>query len=121
MSPAILLRALLAAAAVLAATAVQSQPAARVDDPTNHGGVVLPPGSPDVFIEGRPAVRQNDRITCPLFSGLVPHVGGPIVTASGNVFINGRPAARSGDTVSEEGTSSRIAGGSETVFINTGQ
>jgi uncharacterized Zn-binding protein involved in type VI secretion len=121
MRPAILLRALLAAAAVLVTTAVQAQPAARVNDLTNHGGVVLPPGSSDVFIEGRPAVRLNDRITCPLFDGFVPHVGGPIVTASGNVFINGRPAARAGDTVSEEGTTSRIVGGAGTVFINTGQ
>src|SRR5262245_44497820 len=121
MRPAILRRALLAAAAVLVATSIQAQPAARVGDSTNHGGVVLAPGSPDVFIEGRPAVRLNDRIACPLFNGVVPHVGGPIVTASGNVFINGRPAARSGDTVSEEGATSRITGGAETVFINTGQ
>src|SRR5262249_43834108 len=96
---------------------VRAAPAARVGDRTSHGGTILAPGSPDVFIEGRPAVRRNDQVVCPLFNGNVPHAGGPIVSGSASVFINGRPAARAGDTVTENEAESVLGAGSETVQI----
>ncbi len=41
-----------------------SQPAARVGDPTAHGGVIAGPGAPTVLIGGMPAARQGDMATC---------------------------------------------------------
>jgi uncharacterized Zn-binding protein involved in type VI secretion len=117
MSASIVRRVLLAAAALSLATVAQAASAIRVEDRTSHGGSVLPPGSPNVFIEGRPAVRLNDQVACPLFNGVVPHVGGPIATGSGSVFINGRPAARAGSVVTEVEATSVLTGGSETVQI----
>jgi uncharacterized Zn-binding protein involved in type VI secretion len=47
---------------------------------------------------GMPAARLTDMHVCPMFTGPVPHVGGPI-TAPGcpTVLIMGLPAARLGD------------------------
>ncbi len=47
----------------------------------------------------------------------VPHVGGPIVTASGTVRIGGKRAARVGDVNTENGSSATIASGAATVNI----
>jgi uncharacterized Zn-binding protein involved in type VI secretion len=110
-------RALVAAAAILAASPVLAAPAVRAGDRTNHGGTVAPPASPDVFIQGLPAARSNDRVVCPLSTGGLPHVGGSILFGSGTVFINGRPAARVGDTVGEVNASSVILEGATTVLI----
>lgn len=101
-----------------AAASVGAQtPAARVGDPTSHGGQIVGPGVPNVLIGGLPAVVVGDQATCPLVSGTVPHVGGPIVTGSATVLIGGRPAARVGDLVVETGPSSMILLGAPTVLI----
>lgn len=65
-----------------------------------------------------PAARLSDQHTCPMVTGLVPHVGGPITSASENVTIGGMFAARAGDTCACIGPPDAIAAGSGTVMIN---
>lgn len=110
-------RALLAAAAILASAPAFAAPAARAGDRTTHGGTVLTPASPNVFIQGQPAARVNDGVVCPQSTNGVPHVGGPILGGSGTVLINARPAARAGDRVNEAGPASVILEGAVTVQI----
>ena len=95
-----------------------SQPAARVGDMTVHGGVIIPPGCPTVLIGGMPAARVGDMHTCPMVTGLVPHVGGPILPPGGvTVLIGGLPAARQGDMATCTGPPDSIALGCMTVLI----
>jgi uncharacterized Zn-binding protein involved in type VI secretion len=65
-----------------------------------------------------PAARLTDMHVCPMVTGVVPHVGGPI-TAPGApaVLIGGLPAARVGDLVTCVGPPDTIALGSFTVLI----
>jgi uncharacterized Zn-binding protein involved in type VI secretion len=65
-----------------------------------------------------PAARLTDMHVCPMVTGIVPHVGGPI-TAPGapTVLIGGLPAARVGDLVTCVGPPDTIALGSFTVLI----
>ena len=72
-----------------------SQPAARLGDPTAHGGVVSV-GSPNVLVNGQPAAGLGDLHVCPMCSP-GPHVGGPILAGSPTVLVNGKPMARAGD------------------------
>jgi uncharacterized Zn-binding protein involved in type VI secretion len=66
-------------------------------DQTAHGGVIVA-GLPTVLIGGQPAARVSDMHTCPMVTGVVPHVGGPIMPpGSPTVLIGGLPAARVGD------------------------
>jgi uncharacterized Zn-binding protein involved in type VI secretion len=67
---------------------------------------------------GAPAARLTDMHTCPMVTGIVPHVGGPI-TAPGcpTVLIGGLPAARVGDMAVCVGPPDAIAMGSATVLI----
>jgi uncharacterized Zn-binding protein involved in type VI secretion len=106
----------------VAAPALAQSAAARVGDMTNHGGSITGPGVPSVRIGGKTAAVIDDQTTCPLFFGeppnLIPHVGGPIVSASATVFIGGKPAARVGDINMEQaGASAAILAGSADVFI----
>ena len=56
--------------------------------------------------------------TCPMFTGPVPHVGGPIVgPCVPNVMIGGLPAAVVGDLAVCTGPPDSIVKGSATVFI----
>ena len=109
--------ALLAAGLVLPAAPVVAAPAVRAGDRTSHGGVVSASVSPNVFVEGQPAARGEDRVVCPLSTGAVPHVGGSILVGARTVFINGRPAVRTGDTVAEVGPTSVIVTGAATVNV----
>lgn len=94
-------------------------PAARVGDQTSHGTPLAPgPGSVNVLIGGMPAWRAAaDFHTCPLVTGVVPHVGGVVAMGSVTVLINNLPAARQGDTIVEAGPPNTIAMGCPTVFI----
>ena len=95
-----------------------SQPAARLGDITAHGGVITGPGCPTVLIGGMPAARVGDMHTCPMVSGVVPHVGGPILPpGSVTVLIGGMPAARQGDMATCAGGPDVIAMGCPTVLI----
>jgi uncharacterized Zn-binding protein involved in type VI secretion len=65
-----------------------------------------------------PAARLTDFHTCPLVSGIVPHVGGPVVSASvPNVLIAGLPAAVVGDMCVCIGPPDVIVKGSGKVLI----
>lgn len=93
-------------------------PAARVGDVTSHGTPLAPgPGCPTVLIGGMPAWRVTDFHTCPLVTGVVPHVGGVVAMGSATVFIGGLPAARMGDMITESGPPNSIALGEMTVQI----
>lgn len=91
-------------------------PAARQTDMTVHGGVIVI-GLPAVLIGGLPAARVGDMHTCPMVTGLVPHVGGPIALGSTTVLIGGQPAARVGDMATCVGPPDTIAAGCMTVLI----
>ncbi len=61
---------------------------------TAHGGVITGPGVPTVLIGGMPAAVVGDLHTCPMVTGVVPHVGGPLMPPGvPTVLIGGRPAA----------------------------
>jgi uncharacterized Zn-binding protein involved in type VI secretion len=99
-------------------------PAARVGDPTAHGGVITGPGCPTVLIGNMPAARVGDMHTCPLASPPppppappTPHVGGPITMGSATVLIGNMPAARVGDMATCTGPPDTIAMGCVTVII----
>jgi uncharacterized Zn-binding protein involved in type VI secretion len=67
---------------------------------------------------GLPAARVNDMHVCPMVTGIVPHVGGPILPPGGmTVLIGGLPAARVGDMVTCVGPPDVIALGSFTVLV----
>ncbi len=93
------------------------KPAARLGDPTAHGGSIVI-GCPTVLIGGMPAARIGDMHVCPMVNpGPVPHVGGPISLGSAGVFIGGMPAARVGDMAVCTGPPDTIAMGCPTVLI----
>jgi uncharacterized Zn-binding protein involved in type VI secretion len=98
-------------------------PAARLGDPTAHGGVIMS-GFPTVLIGGMPAARLTDMHTCPMVTpGVppIPHVGGPI-SGPGvpTVLIGGMPAACVGDMAVCVGPPSTIIMGCPTVLIGPG-
>jgi uncharacterized Zn-binding protein involved in type VI secretion len=64
------------------------------------------------------AARSGDMHSCPLVSGTVPHVGGPVLPPGcPTVLIAGMPAARAGDSLTCVGPPDTIAMGSATVMI----
>ncbi|NVN91642.1 MAG: PAAR domain-containing protein [Desulfuromonadales bacterium] len=64
------------------------------------------------------AARAGDMHTCPMVTGVVPHVGGPILPPGcPTVLIGGQPAARLGDMAVCVGPPDLIATGSATVMI----
>ncbi|WP_205529411.1 PAAR domain-containing protein [Taibaiella koreensis] len=67
---------------------------------------------------GKPAARITDMHVCPMVTGIVPHVGGP-VTGPGvpTVLIGGQPAAVMGDMCTCTGPLDMIALGSAGVLI----
>jgi uncharacterized Zn-binding protein involved in type VI secretion len=92
------------------------KPAARLGDPTAHGGVITV-GFSTVLIGGMPAARVGDTHVCPMFTGYVPHIGGPILLGSTGVLIGNMPAARMGDKTFCGGPPSKIIMGCSTVLI----
>lgn len=65
-----------------------------------------------------PAARVGDNHTCPMVTGTVPHVGGPILPPGApTVLIGGMPAARAGDLATCVGPPDTIIRGSATVLI----
>jgi len=67
---------------------------------------------------GQPAARLADMHVCPMVTGVVPHVGGPILPpCCPLVLIGGMPAARVGDMATCAGPPDVIILGSFTVLI----
>ena len=64
------------------------------------------------------AARVGDMHVCPMVTGTVPHVGGPVMPpATPTVLIAGMPAAKAGDMCVCSGPPDTIAAGSATVMI----
>lgn len=74
---------------------VEGKQAARAGDAAGcpGAGSTIVQGSPDVFINGKPAAVQGDK------TGR----GGSIVSGASGVFINGKPMARVGDAAGCQG------------------
>lgn len=67
---------------------------------------------------GQPAARITDMHVCPLTTGVVPHVGGPILPpGTATVLIGGLPAATVGDLATCVGPPDSIIMGSTSVLI----
>jgi len=65
-----------------------------------------------------PAARMTDMHVCPMVTGVVPHVGGPILPpCCPTVMIGFLPAARVSDMATCVGPPDVIAMGSTTVMI----
>ncbi|TQF79636.1 type VI secretion protein [Elioraea sp. Yellowstone] len=65
-----------------------------------------------------PAARVSDMHVCPMVTGVVPHVGGPILPPGApTVLIMNLPAARATDLCACVGPPDVIAMGSATVLI----
>jgi uncharacterized Zn-binding protein involved in type VI secretion len=64
-----------------------------------------------------PAARISDMHVCPMVTGVVPHVGGPIMSGFPTVLIGFMPAARVTDVAICVGPPDMIAMGSPTVLI----
>ncbi len=64
------------------------------------------------------AARVGDMHVCPLVTGTVPHVGGPVMPPGApTVMIGGVPAAKVGDMCTCVGPPDTIVAGSGTVMI----
>ncbi|MEO5597487.1 MAG: PAAR domain-containing protein [Novosphingobium sp.] len=67
---------------------------------------------------GQPAARVTDMHVCPMVTGVVPHVGGPILPPCAvTVFTGKLPQARVGDMLTCVGPPDMIAKGSMTVIV----
>jgi uncharacterized Zn-binding protein involved in type VI secretion len=67
---------------------------------------------------GQPAARLTDMHVCPMVTGVVPHVGGPIISPGApKVLIGGLPAARMTDMVTCVGPPDTIVAGAPKVLI----
>ncbi len=65
-----------------------------------------------------PAARITDFHVCPMVTGTVPHVGGPVIgPGAATVLIGGMPAAVVGDNATCTGPPDAIVAGSGTVMI----
>lgn len=68
---------------------------------------------------GKPIATIGSMHVCPMVTGYVPHVGGPVSgPGAPNVLINGKPAALMGDMCVCTGPPDSIVQGEPTVLIN---
>lgn len=68
---------------------------------------------------GPPAARITDMHVCPMVTGVVPHVGGPILAPSAPTVLIGKlPAAGFGSTATCVGPPDTIVKGSATVLAS---
>ena len=78
-------------------------------------GMIVGPGSVNVFTNGKPAARAHVDMT---MCSKHPPAPLPIATGSSTVYINGQPAARVDDTIA---CSAVITSGSGNVYIGGGR
>ena len=93
--------------------------AARLGDPTAHGGAIVM-GCPTVLIGSMPAARVGDQHVCPMvIPGMppIPHVGGPITLGSFTVLVGSMPQARASDMAVCVGPPSTVVMGAPTVMV----
>lgn len=65
-----------------------------------------------------PAARLTDMHACPMVTGVVPHVGGPILAPGApTVLVGNLPAARMGDACTCVGPPDVIVDGVPTILI----
>ncbi|WP_213226843.1 PAAR domain-containing protein [Caballeronia sp. NK8] len=81
-------------------------PIATLGTPTTHGGMVTTASS-NLVIDGRPAARVGDTVTCPLH-------GPGVITGGGLGAIEGRNIAHHGSSTTC-GATLIVAGGGPTV------
>ncbi len=91
-------------------------PACRITDQTEHGGVIIL-GFPQVLIGMMPASRITDMHTCPMVTGVVPHVGGPFILGSPTVLVGMMPQSRVTDQLVCVGPPDAAILGEETVLV----
>jgi len=66
-----------------------------------------------------PVITIGSMHVCPMTTGTVPHVGGPVTgPGAANILINGKPAAVLGDMCTCAGPPDVIAQGEASVFFN---
>jgi uncharacterized Zn-binding protein involved in type VI secretion len=85
--------------------------AARIGDTTSHGGGVVGPGVPSVWIGKKPAAVVGDTHVCPVPQ---PHPPSTFAQGSTSVRIGNRGALRMGDVA---GCGAQITGGAIGVSI----
>ena len=69
---------------------------------------------------GQPAARVTDMHVCPMTTGPVPHVGGPILPPGcPTALIGSLPAARMGDQATCVGPPDVVLGGNPTILIGS--
>ncbi|CAB4124254.1 COG4104 Uncharacterized conserved protein [uncultured Caudovirales phage] len=78
------------------------------------GGIILP-GSPNVFVNGFPAVRAGDHVQN---HGGGNHAAATVVGGSRTVRVNGRPMIKLGDFAT---CGHPVTGGSPNVFVDDAQ
>lgn len=91
-------------------------PACRISDTTAHGGIVVL-GYPTVLIGMLPASRITDMHTCPMVTGVVPHVGGPFIMGSPTVIVGMMPQSRVTDQLTCVGPPDVAMLGEMTVLV----
>jgi uncharacterized Zn-binding protein involved in type VI secretion len=91
-------------------------PACTITSQTAHGGIVTV-GFPTVLIGFMPASRIGDLHVCPMFTGPVPHVGGPFVLGSPTVIVGEMPQSRVTDELVCVGPPDVAMMGCETVIV----
>jgi uncharacterized Zn-binding protein involved in type VI secretion len=64
-----------------------------------------------------PAARITDFHICPMVTGTVPHVGGPIVAGAITVLVAGMPAATVTSMATCTGPPDTVVAGSSTVLM----
>lgn len=91
-------------------------PACTITSQTAHGGIVTV-GFPTVLIGMMPASRIGDLHVCPMFTGPVPHVGGPFILGSPTVLVGNMPQSRVTDQLTCVGPPDVAVMGCETVLV----
>jgi uncharacterized Zn-binding protein involved in type VI secretion len=66
---------------------------------------------------GPPAARLTDMHVCPMVTGIIPHVGGPIIMGAPTVLTGKLPQARATDNCVCVGPPDIIVKGSTTVLV----
>jgi uncharacterized Zn-binding protein involved in type VI secretion len=68
---------------------------------------------------GQPAARVGDMHTCPMVTGIVPHVGGAVTLGCFTVLVGSMPQARISDMHACVGPPGVMALGSPTVLVGS--